>query len=314
MSILVSGGAGYIGSHTCVELLEAGYEIVVVDNLSNSCEESLRRVETNSLDGIYVSFLDRVIQELRETSGNTETSTGNISSGVTAASAIATMQEASGKLSRDSNRGSHRAFREVVEMVVELIRQFYTEEHKFRVMGDGQTAYVSYSNKYLNARRMVDAEGRVTAGEPHRAAFDIEVTSEKSTSYSRMQQNQLTLELYGAGFFDPNNAPAALAAMQVMDFDGQEDMIHMISENDTRAEKIAALGEYAQTLGRAIDQINAQRGIQSNYAQQTQAMVQGLLSGSGSGSGATLPAQTPGGETGIVAEAREEAASVSTPT
>ena len=44
MSILVSGGAGYIGSHTCVELLNAGYEIVVVDNLSNSCEESLRRV------------------------------------------------------------------------------------------------------------------------------------------------------------------------------------------------------------------------------------------------------------------------------
>lgn len=45
MKILVTGGAGYIGSHTCVELLEAGYEIAVVDNLSNSCEESLKRVE-----------------------------------------------------------------------------------------------------------------------------------------------------------------------------------------------------------------------------------------------------------------------------
>ncbi len=45
MSILVSGGAGYIGSHTCVELIEAGYDIVVVDNLSNSSEESIRRVE-----------------------------------------------------------------------------------------------------------------------------------------------------------------------------------------------------------------------------------------------------------------------------
>ena len=45
MSILVSGGAGYIGSHTCVELLQAGYEIVVADNLDNSSEESLRRVE-----------------------------------------------------------------------------------------------------------------------------------------------------------------------------------------------------------------------------------------------------------------------------
>jgi len=45
MKILVTGGAGYIGSHTCVELLRAGYEVIVVDNLSNSSEESLRRVQ-----------------------------------------------------------------------------------------------------------------------------------------------------------------------------------------------------------------------------------------------------------------------------
>jgi len=45
MNILVTGGAGYIGSHTCVELLQAGYDVIVVDNLSNSKEESLRRVQ-----------------------------------------------------------------------------------------------------------------------------------------------------------------------------------------------------------------------------------------------------------------------------
>ena len=45
MSILVSGGAGYIGSHTCVELIQAGYDIVVADNLVNSSEEAVRRVE-----------------------------------------------------------------------------------------------------------------------------------------------------------------------------------------------------------------------------------------------------------------------------
>ena len=45
MAILVCGGAGYIGSHTCVELLNAGYEVIVADNLCNSSEEALRRVE-----------------------------------------------------------------------------------------------------------------------------------------------------------------------------------------------------------------------------------------------------------------------------
>ena len=46
MSILLTGGAGYIGSHTCVELLNAGYDVVVVDNYVNSQPEALRRVET----------------------------------------------------------------------------------------------------------------------------------------------------------------------------------------------------------------------------------------------------------------------------
>ncbi|WP_105254495.1 UDP-glucose 4-epimerase GalE [Pseudoalteromonas sp. T1lg75] len=48
MKVLVTGGAGYIGSHTCVELLQAGYELVVVDNLSNSHREALSRVESIS--------------------------------------------------------------------------------------------------------------------------------------------------------------------------------------------------------------------------------------------------------------------------
>jgi len=62
MKILVTGGAGYIGSHTCVELLTAGYEIVVVDNLSNSKEESLRRVQQitgKTLIFHQVDLLDR---------------------------------------------------------------------------------------------------------------------------------------------------------------------------------------------------------------------------------------------------------------
>ena len=54
MSILITGGAGFIGSHTCVEMLNAGYDVVVVDNLDNSSSESLSRVE--KITGKKVKF------------------------------------------------------------------------------------------------------------------------------------------------------------------------------------------------------------------------------------------------------------------
>ncbi len=61
MAILVTGGAGYIGSHTCIELINAGYEVVVVDNLYNSCEESLRRVE--KIVGKEIKFYEADIRD-----------------------------------------------------------------------------------------------------------------------------------------------------------------------------------------------------------------------------------------------------------
>ena len=70
MSILVTGGAGYIGSHTCVELQQAGYDVVVLDNLSNASEKSLERVK--ALTGKEVTFyrgdiLDRdILNEIKE--------------------------------------------------------------------------------------------------------------------------------------------------------------------------------------------------------------------------------------------------------
>ena len=61
MAILVTGGAGFIGSHTCVELLNAGYEVIVVDNLCNSSQESLRRVE--KITGKNVKFYEADIRD-----------------------------------------------------------------------------------------------------------------------------------------------------------------------------------------------------------------------------------------------------------
>ena len=70
MKILVTGGAGYIGSHTCIELIESGYEVVVVDNLCNASSESLKRVEKltdsdipfHKVDVRYKAGLTRVFE------------------------------------------------------------------------------------------------------------------------------------------------------------------------------------------------------------------------------------------------------------
>ena len=59
--ILVTGGAGYIGSHTCIELLEAGFEVLVLDNLSNSSPESLKRVE--QITGKPVTFIQGDVRD-----------------------------------------------------------------------------------------------------------------------------------------------------------------------------------------------------------------------------------------------------------
>lgn len=70
MHIIVTGGAGYIGSHTCLELLQAGHQVTVIDNLTNSCEESLRRVEMLSAkplahfetDLLDIDAVDRIFE------------------------------------------------------------------------------------------------------------------------------------------------------------------------------------------------------------------------------------------------------------
>ena len=61
MNVFVTGGTGYIGSHTCVELLEAGHSVVVADNLVNSSAESLRRVE--ALTGKTIPFYNADIRD-----------------------------------------------------------------------------------------------------------------------------------------------------------------------------------------------------------------------------------------------------------
>ena len=216
------------GSVNEQEFLDMTKPIVHVQG--NLGEDSIRQIPFAGLDGIYVSVLDRMVQELRETSGNTETSTGNISSGVTAAAAIAALQDASSKGSRDATASAYRAYSEVVTLMIELIRQFYSLPRQFRITGeDGGEAFVAYSNEGLRSVPQgvlwgIDMGVRLPC-------FDVRVSAQKRSAYSRVSQNELALELYRLGFFREDMRAQALECLEMMDFEGKEQIRKHFAES-----------------------------------------------------------------------------------
>lgn len=227
------------------QFLDLNNPLVQVDG--NLDDDYLRPIEHMSLDGNYINVLDRAIQELRETSGNTETSTGNISSGVTAASAIAALQEASGKGSRDSTQGSYRAYSEVVEISIELIRQFYNMPRTFRILGEyGAEQYVSYTNKGLVPQYQGNDFGQDMGF--RLPVFDIKVSAQKKNVYTKVSQNELALQFFQHGFFNPQMTDQALMCLDMMEFDGKDGIMQKVAQNGTMFQKLLQYMQLALLL------------------------------------------------------------------
>lgn len=227
------------------ELLDVNRPVVHVTG--NLGEDAVRALDYNALPGNYIEMLQETVQELRETSGNTETATGSTSAGVTAASAIAALQEASGKGSRDSTRSGYRAYREIVLLCIELIRQFYDAPRRFRITGqDGQEQFVSYDNSGLRPQPQGEAYG-VDLG--YRVPeFDISVQAQKQTTYTAIAQNELALQFYQLGFFDPAQTDRTLMCLDMMDFRGKEELTQKIRAMGGLYDKLQMVLQYAATL------------------------------------------------------------------
>ena len=224
----------------------------LVDVSGNIDENALRRIEHNTLDSNYIAVLDRTIQELRETSGNTETSTGNISSGVTAASAIAALQEASGKGSKDSTQTSYRAYTHIVELCIELIRQFYNLPRQFRIVGEyGMQQYISYTNAALVPQHQGNDFGQDMGY--RRPVFDIKVSAQKKNVYTKVSQNELALQFFQHGFFNPQMTDQTLMCLEMMDFDGKDGIMQKVAQMGTIYQKLMQYMQIALTLAKVAD-------------------------------------------------------------
>lgn len=280
------------------EFLDLNNPIIHVSG--NLGEDSLRTVDYRPLSGNYIDMRTSVINELRETSGNTETSVGLVSSGVTAASAIAALQEASGKGSRDATRASYRVYGKIIELCIELIRQFYELPRQFRILGRmGTEQFVAYNNAGLQPQRQRFGEIELEMRLP---VFDIKVVPQKSNSYTRLSQNELALQFYQLGFFSPGQADQALACMSIMEFEGKDALMQQISYNGTMQKKLAIFQQYALAMtqkyeperaGELMSSITGDRGIAVRS--------KGKLKKGG------------GGENSRVSQARQKARSASQP-
>lgn len=226
------------------EFLDLNNPIIHVNG--NLGQDSLRTVDYRPLSGNYIDMRTSVINELRETSGNTETSVGLVSSGVTAASAIAALQEASGKGSRDATRSSYRVYGKIIGLCIELIRQFYQLPRQFRILGRmGTEQFVAYNNQGLQPQRQFFGEIELEMRLP---VFDIKVVPQKSSSYTRLSQNELALQFYQLGFFSPGQADQALACMSIMEFEGKDQLMQQISYNGTMQKKLSVFQQYALAM------------------------------------------------------------------
>lgn len=273
-------------------------------------ENDLRPVEHKGIDGSYFNLLQWDVNELRETSGNTETSTGSTSSGVTAASAIAALQEASGKGSRDSTLSAYRAYSEIVEICIELIRQFYNLPRKFRILGQyGAEQYVTYTNQGIQPQHQGnDFDQDMGMRLP---TFDVKVSAQKKNTYTKVSQNELALQFFQMGFFNPQMTDQALMCLDIMDFDGKDGIMQKVSQMGTMFDKLiqymqlsmmlaqAAAPQYVQQI--AMDMQNMGMAAPMGGSPAPQMMESDAIAG------------IPQKEHGIVRNAREQAQNASQP-
>ena len=152
------------------ELADFSKDIVHVVGRLNS--DSFMPLQTNVLSGNCMNYRDARVSELKEVSGNRDVSQGGTTSGLTAASAIAALQEAGSKLSRDMLKSAYRAFAKECYLIIELMRQFYDEQRVYRITGEsGGVEYATFS-----AQQLRGVPGGVVGGVQlgdHEPVFDI---------------------------------------------------------------------------------------------------------------------------------------------
>lgn len=194
-------------------------------------EDAVRQVIMRELPSSCLQMRSNWIEEMKETTANRDVNNGSTKSSLTAASAIAALQEAGGKVSRLNNGTFYDAHEAVMRQVVELIRQFYKTPRVFRIVSDGNTEYREYVNRNMQPQSQSNEIGKKMG--LRKPEFDIEITAQKQTAYTKLSHNELMIQLYQLGIFAPSNADQAKMMLHNMDIPHKDDLIGQIEEHQT---------------------------------------------------------------------------------
>ena len=240
-------------------------------------EDDIRQIQANPLSSTYVEVLRSKIDELKYCTSNQDVTNGSAPTGITAASALAALQETAGKNARSSNKVFYRAYREVIYQIIELIRQFYDVPRRFRIAGDSGVGeqFVTYSNAGIRPKPQISPSGADMG--LRLPEFDIEVTTEKANPYKKMEINELALQFYNLGFFNPQMGDQAAACIGMMDFDHKDDILLQISQNASMFKALCSYQQLALSLAQKYEPESAEKIANMILSEGGQPMPQGTV-------------------------------------
>lgn len=225
---------------------------LIVEVEGNIDEEKLQQIKVPELPPAIFNYRDAKINEIKETSGNTDFAQGNTAKGVTSGAAIATLQEQGNKLSRDMIDMSHEVFKQVVYMLIERIRQFYSIKRIYRItQPNNVNEYVELDNSALK----LQPSGKI--GEQalfRKPVFDIAVHAQRKNPFSTLSQNETAMNLLNAGVFNPQRAQEALIMLKLMTFEGKEEVVEYVQQGMT-------LQRQLEEMQRTVEQLASENAM-----------------------------------------------------
>lgn len=285
------------------------YSKDIIETTKDVNDENIKAFQARPLPGFIVTHRENKINELKEVSGANDFNRGEGSSGITAASAIAMLQEAGNKLSRDMIATSYRRTTGIYYLVIELARQFYDDARSFRITGEnGEYQYTQYSNAgikdqpiqlpglQMDPAMSMGVYADIAGMGPNemmyrKPVFDIKVIPEKKSPFSQAAHNELAKEMFAMGLFSPERAEEAQVALEMMSFEGKDKIAQMVQKNSAMLQALQQIKAQQEQMNaenyklRAIVQATTGKDMSvdlnglSQQSQQPQAVPEGVING-----------------------------------